>query len=169
MLQAARLKTPRRLLLINPGAAKRELGLRLGADLAFHPDDPQLAEAVGDLSGGRGVDVYLEASGRTEAFTKGLELVRKAGTILVFGVYKEPVPVDLNVFGEFKELNVLGGHLAPFTYPIALDLMACGLIDGDVCVTHRYPLEAFREAIERTPEEGEVQIKVVLTPNGAAA
>ena len=165
MLQAARLKTPRTLILLNPGEAKRDLGRRLGADLAFHPNDPKLDEAVGDLTHGRGVDVYLEASGRTEAFTRGLELIRKAGTIVVFGVYKAPVPVDLNVFGEFKELNVLGGHLAPFTYPIALDLMARGLIDGDACVTHSYPLDAFEEALTRRPVEGEVQIKVVLKPN----
>ena len=63
-------------------------------------------------------------------------MLRKRGTLLVFGVYKQPVAVDLNIFGEFKELNILGGHLAPFTYATALDLMARGLIDGDACVTH---------------------------------
>ncbi|MEM9584852.1 MAG: alcohol dehydrogenase catalytic domain-containing protein [Pseudomonadota bacterium] len=164
MLQAARLKTPRQLILVNPGAAKRDLGLRLGADMAFHPEDPKLIEAIGDLTKGRGADVFLEASGQTAAFTKGLEVLRKRGTLVVFGVYKEPVAVDLNIFGEFKELNILGGHLAPFTYGTALDLMARGLIDGDACVTHVYPLEAFQDALERKPAEGEVQIKVALDP-----
>ncbi|WP_299673236.1 alcohol dehydrogenase catalytic domain-containing protein [uncultured Roseobacter sp.] len=165
MLQAARLKSPRTLILVNPGAPKRELALSLGADMAFAPDDPKLRDAIGDLTGGRGADVFLEASGQTAAFSVGLELLRKRGTLVVFGVYKEPATVDLNVFGEFKELNILGGHLAPFTYATALDLMARGLIDGDACVTHRYPLEAFKEAIKRTPQDGEVQIKVVLDPS----
>lgn len=164
MLQAAKLKTPRKLILINPGEPKRDLGLRLGADLAFHPDDKTLPEAISDLTDGRGADVYLEASGRTEAFTKGLDLLRKRGTLIVFGVYKRPVSIDLNVFGEFKELNILGGHLAPFTYAPALDLMARGMIDGDVCVTHSYPLEAFEEALTRKPATDELQIKVVLDP-----
>ncbi|WP_319531270.1 zinc-binding dehydrogenase [uncultured Cohaesibacter sp.] len=164
MLQGARLKTPRKLILVNPGEAKRTLGLELGADMAFHPDDPKLNEAIADLTGGRGADVYLEASGHTSAFTKGLELIRKRGTIVVFGVYKKPVEVDLNIFGEFKELNILGGHLAPFTYATALDLMSRGLINGDACVTHRYPLEEFEAALNRKQQPGEVQIKVVLDP-----
>lgn len=164
MVQAARLKHPRKLIVINPGAAKRDLALRLGADLAFAPDDPELVTAVQDLTQGRGADVYLEASGQTAAFTRGLELLRKRGTLLVFGVYKQPVAVDLNVFGEFKELNILGGHLAPFTYATALDLMARGLIDGDACVTHVLPLEAFEQGLTRRPEPGEVQIKVALDP-----
>ncbi len=164
MLQAARLKTPRKLILVNPGEAKRTAGLRLGADLAFHPDAPELASAIGDFTDGRGADVCLEASGRTSAFVRAMELVRKRGTLVVFGVYKKPVEVDLNVFGEFKELNVFGGHLAPFTYGTALDLMARGLIDGDACVTHRFPLEQFEQAMTRRPEAGELQIKVVLDP-----
>lgn len=164
MLQAAKLKTPRKLILVNPGEAKRNLGLKLGADLAFHPDDPQLRTAIADLTNGRGADVFLEASGQTSAFQTGLELVRKRGTIVVFGVYKKKAEVDLNIFGEFKELNILGGHLAPFTYGVALDLMSRGLIDGDACVTHVYPLEAFEEALDRTQQPGEVQVKIILDP-----
>ncbi len=164
MLQAARLKTPRKLILVDPGEAKRTVGLSLGADHAFHPDDTELAEAISDFTDGRGADVCLEASGQTSAFLRAMEVVRKRGTVVVFGVYKKPVEVDLNMFGEFKELNIFGGHLAPFTYETALDLMSRGLVDGDTCVTHRFPLEEFKEAMTRRPDPDELQIKVVLDP-----
>ncbi len=164
MVQAAALKSPRKLILINPGKPKRDLALRLGADLAFAPDDPKLVQAIGDITNGRGADVFLEASGRTTAFNQGLQLVRKGARIVVFGVYKEPAQVDLNIFGEFKELDIRGGHLAPFTYSTALDLMARGKINGDVCVTHVYPLEAFEEALTRRPDPDELQIKVMFDP-----
>ena len=164
MVQAAKLKTPRKLILVNPGEPKRKAGLRLGADLAFAPDDPLLDQAIGDLTGGRGCDVFLEASGQNASFQRGLELVRKAGTIVVFGVYKEPTLIDLNIFGEFKELNILGGHLAPFTYATALDLMSRGLIVGDACVTHEFALEDYALALNRTPLGGELQIKVIFNP-----
>ena len=164
MIQAARLKTPRKLILVNPGQAKRDAALKLGADMAFAPDDPALEQAIMDHTDGRGCDVYLEASGQTAAFQRGLDLIRKAGTIVVFGVYKDAASIDLNIFGEFKELNILGGHLAPFTYATALDLMARGLIDGDACVTHRYALEDFEEALDRKPAPGELQIKVIFEP-----
>lgn len=164
MVQAAALKTPRKLILINPGKAKRDLALKLGADLAFAPDDPALKETLNALTNGRGCDVYLEASGQTSSFTLGLDLVRKAGKVVVLGVYKDPVLVDLNIFGEFKELDILGGHLAPFTYVTVLALLARGLIDGDACVTHSFRLEDMDEAFNRTPELDEVQIKVVFRP-----
>lgn len=164
MVQAAALKTPRAVILINPGAAKRKMALTLGADLAFAPDDPKLTQAIGDLTGGRGADVFLEASGQTLAFEQGLQIVRKGARMVVFGVYKAPASVDLNIFGEFKELDIRGGHLAPFTYGTALDLMARGKIDGDACVTHVYPLEEFEAALTRRPDPDELQIKVMLDP-----
>ncbi|MEO0914112.1 MAG: alcohol dehydrogenase catalytic domain-containing protein, partial [Pseudomonadota bacterium] len=86
MVQAAALKTPRAVILINPGRAKRDLAVTLGADMAFSPDDPELAEAIGDLTEGRGADVFLEASGQTSAFEQGLSLVRKGARMVVFGV-----------------------------------------------------------------------------------
>lgn len=164
MVQAASLKTPRALVLINPGEAKRDLALSLGADLAFAPDDPQLTQAIGDLTDGRGADVFLEASGQTRAFEQGLGLVRKGARMVVFGVYKQPASIDLNIFGEFKELDIRGGHLAPFTYATALDLMARRKIDANACVTHCFPLEEFETALTRKPEPGGLQIKVVLSP-----
>lgn len=165
MVQAAALKTPRSVILINPGKPKRELALTLGADYAFAPDDPKLLQAIGEFTGGRGADVFLEASGQTRAFEQGLSLVRKGARMVVFGVYKQPSQVDLNIFGEFKELDIRGGHLAPFTYATALDLMARGKINGDACVTHSYPLAAFERALTRKPDPDELQIKVILEPN----
>jgi threonine dehydrogenase-like Zn-dependent dehydrogenase len=105
-----------------------------------------------------------EARSSTSAFTLGLSLIRKVGRLVVFGVYKEPAQVDLNIFDEFKELNILGGHLAPFTYATALDLMPRGLIDGAACVTQTYGLAEFEAALDRTPAPGELQIKVLLDP-----
>lgn len=166
MVQAARLKTPRHLILVNPGEAKREIGRRLGADLSFHPDDPELRTAVLDLTDGRGCDVYLEASGAVSSFQLGLDLARKRATIVVFGVYSEPTTVDLNLFGEFKELDIRGGHLAPFTYSTALDLMQRGLIDGDACVTHQYALDDFVAALDPVPADQGPRIKAILRPNG---
>lgn len=164
MVQAAALKTSRKVILVNPGAAKRKAALNLGADLAFAPDDPQLTEALGDLTAGRGADVFLEASGQTSAFEQGLQIVRKGARMVVFGVYKSRTSIYLNIFGEFKELDIRGDHLAPLTYATALDLMARGKINGDACVTHVYPLDAFEAALTRQPEPDEVQIKVMLDP-----
>jgi L-iditol 2-dehydrogenase len=140
------------------------LALELGADYAFDPTAPDYREAIGDLTQGRGFDVYFEASGSPDSFELALQTARKAATIVVYGVYKSKAAVDLNMVGEFKELNILGGHLAPFTYPKAIDLMARGLINGDAMVTHQFPLEQMTEALELPKSVTEAQIKVVFDP-----
>jgi len=164
MLQAAKLKTPKALIMLDTAEAKRKLGLELGADYAFDPTKDEYKEAVRDLTNGRGFDVYYEASGATSSFELALATARKAATIVVFGVYKKKAEIDLNIFGEFKELNIFGGHLAPFTYPKAIDMMAKGLINGDAVVTHLYPLEKFAEAIELEDKPGEPRVKVAFDP-----
>jgi L-iditol 2-dehydrogenase len=164
MLQAARLKTPKALILLDISAPKRELALTLGADYAFSPTKPDYQEALDDLTQGRGFDVFLEASGSTESFELALETARKAATIVVFGVYKKKASVDLNLISEFKELNILGGHLAPFTYPKAIDLMARGLINGDAMITDVFALEEITKALELPDSDIKPRIKVIFDP-----
>ncbi|MDG2404248.1 MAG: hypothetical protein P8M25_04630 [Paracoccaceae bacterium] len=86
----------------------------------------------------------------------------------MFGVYKEKAIIYLKVFGEFKELIISSGQLAPFTYATALELMHRGLINGDACGTHNFSLEDSVQALDCLPEEDELQIEVVFNPSSAA-
>ena len=71
---------------------------------------------------------------RAEAFRAGLDLVRRS---VVLGACKKKAEIDL---------------------------MGRGPIDGDACVTHVYPPEAFEEALDRKPRPGEVRVEVILDP-----
>ncbi len=47
----------------------------------------------------------------------------------------------------------------------ALEILAEGGLPDDVVITHRFPLDAYREAIETALDRGSGSIKVVFTPN----
>jgi threonine dehydrogenase-like Zn-dependent dehydrogenase len=72
--------------------------------------------------------------------------------------------VDFNLVSEFKELEIVGGHVSPNTYPLAIRYLAEDLIDWQVMVTHTYPLAQFEEAINAKNRAGVSSIKTLLIP-----
>jgi 2-desacetyl-2-hydroxyethyl bacteriochlorophyllide A dehydrogenase len=164
MLQAARLKSPQLLIGLDVDDGLLDLAMQLGADHVFNPSRDDLGTAIRDLTEGRGCDVYIEVSGSTRSIRTGFELVRKAGRVVIFGVYGQPATLDLNVISEFKELEIIGGHLSPNTYPLAIRYLSEGLIDGEAMATHVFPLSDFAQAIEAKAKSDVPSIKTILLP-----
>jgi threonine dehydrogenase-like Zn-dependent dehydrogenase len=76
---------------------------------------------------------------------------------------REPVTTDWTVIGDTKELNIHGSHLGPYCYPVAMDMLAKGLLPMDQIITHRMPLSAFQQGIDLVAS-GDRSIKVTLIP-----
>jgi L-iditol 2-dehydrogenase len=141
---------------------KGEVAVGLGAERAVPSDEA--ATALLDLTGGCGVDVFLECSGSAQAAQLGLDATIPGGRVLLYGVYRVPATVDWNQVAEFKELEVRGGHLAPNgAFGEAIDLLARGAVDADRIVTHRHPLEEFEAALG-DPEDGGLRLKAIVEP-----
>ncbi len=89
-------------------------------------------------------------------------MLRRLGTMVEFSVHAGPVAVDWSIIGDVKELNIHGAHLGPYSYPLAIEYLRTGVVDGAALVTHSLPLERFDEALE-IATRGDDSIKVVLT------
>lgn len=168
MIATARLRGPGKLVALDLRPNRLELAREMGADLALNPGEIDVVDAVRELTDGYGCDVYVEATGYPKAVTQGLEMIRKLGTFVEFGVFAQPTTVDWSIIGDRKELDVRGAHLGPYCYPLAIDYQVRGLVDGGRMVTHRYSLEQFEEAFETMhagqDPSGRDAIKVILTP-----
>jgi len=164
MLQVARLQTPRRLIGLDVDDGLTALARRLGADCTFNPARDDVPAEIRALTEGRGCDIYIEASGNPRSINLGLDALRKAGRLVVFGVYGRPATLDLNQVSEFKELQVVGGHLSPHSYPLAIAYLSRGQVDARAMVTHVFPLAEFARAIEVKGQAGAISIKTVLIP-----
>lgn len=163
MLQVARLRSPGALIALDLRPHRLELARRLGADLAIDVSEGDAVQRVLDLTEGYGCDVYIEATGAGAAVSQGLQMLRRLGTFVEFSVHAGPTAVDWSVIGDVKELNIHGSHLGPYAYPLAIEYLRSGAIDGAALVSHVLPLEAFEEALE-IAHRGDASIKVVLTP-----
>ncbi|WDD92964.1 alcohol dehydrogenase catalytic domain-containing protein [Burkholderia sp. FERM BP-3421] len=162
MTQVARLRTPRRLVVIDLVDERLALARAYGADLTINPRDEDALAAVRALTGGYGCDVYIETTGVPAGVTQGLELIRKLGRFVEFSVFGAETSADWSIIGDRKELDVRGAHLGPYCYPIAIDLLARGLVTSKGIVTHDFSLEEWDAAI-RTAQSLD-SIKVLLRP-----
>jgi erythritol/L-threitol dehydrogenase len=163
MIAAARLKHPRLLIALDLDDKRLEVAKACGADLGLNPRSVDAIDEVRKLTEGYGCDVYIEATGHPAAVEQGLHMIRKLGTFVEFSVMREPVTVDWTIIGDSKELNIHGSHLGPYCYPVAIDMLAKGLLPMDQIVTHQLPLTSFQEGID-TVASGDSSIKVTLTP-----
>jgi len=78
-------RTASRLVLVDPLPQRRARANWIGGDAVVHPD--QAAEAIADLTGGRGVDIYIEASGAPPALQGAIDATGQEGTIVVISYY----------------------------------------------------------------------------------
>jgi L-iditol 2-dehydrogenase len=162
MTQVAHLKTPKKLVVIDPVEERLALAREYGADLTINPKTEDAQAIVKSITGEYGCDVYIETTGAPVGVSQGLDMIRKLGRFVEFSVFGSDTTVDWSIIGDRKELDVRGAHLGPYCYPIAIDLLARGLVTSKGIVTHGFSLEEWSEAI-RIADSLE-SIKVLLKP-----
>ncbi len=163
MVAVARLLNPSLLISTDPREYRLEVAETLGADMAMNPEKEDVVARVLDVTDRYGCDVYIDATGYPESVLPGLQMLRKLGTFVEYGVFLQPATIDWTIIGDKKNLNVLGAHLAPYTFPLAIDYIHRGLVDVSPIVTHELPLENYETALHMVREAKE-SIKVLLTP-----
>lgn len=163
MVAAERLKNPGLLIALDLVDARLNLARKFGADITINPAKEDALARVLELTEGYGCDVLIEATGNPDAIVPGLHMVRKAGTFVEFSVMRGDSPADWTIIGDGKELNVLGAHLAPYTFPTAIDYLARGVIEIDDIVTHELPLAEHARGFA-TVEKPSEAVKVLLQP-----
>lgn len=164
MLQAAKLKNPRCLIVSDPDEDRLQLAEKLGADILVNPAKQDIVGKVKDLTGNLGCDVVLEASGHPRAVEDAVQMLRRRGRLMEFGVFAEKVCIDFSIISDIKELTIIGGHLGAYTYPLAIRYLHEGLVKVDKIVTHNLPLSEWRRAIDVAEKREENAIKVTMTP-----
>jgi L-iditol 2-dehydrogenase len=162
MTQLIKLKTPKKLVVLDINNKRLELAKKLGADITINPAEEDAVKKVKEMTGGYGCDVYIEATGSPKGVTQGLEMVRKLGRFVEFSVHGQETTTDWSVIGDRKELDIRGSHLGPYTYPVVIDLLKRGLLSAEGYVSDEYSIDQFDEALEQAQDKD--SIKVLLKP-----
>jgi L-iditol 2-dehydrogenase len=160
-----------RVLVVGAPAARLQAARRLGAedtlDITRASDPGERAAWVRDLTGGRGADIVIEASGNPAAVPEGLEMLRDAGRYVVVGQYTDAGDATINPHRHInrKHATILGCWGFEFTHlHRALQLMARHneRFQWRTLITREYTLAQASEALEDM--ERLAVVKAVLTP-----
>ncbi len=157
---------------IGEPAARRELALAMGADLALPLDDADRTAAVRDATGGHGPDVGIEASGAPRAVPEGLAMIRDGGRYVVAGHYTDAGTVAINPHTAInrKHVEIRGQWGSDFHHwRRALDLLARRRASMPFArvIGKRYPLEAANQALDDV--EALRVTKAILVPEARGA
>jgi len=164
MIQFAKLKTPYTLIGLDVNDKMLETAKQLGADYVFNPMKCNVQEEIRKLTDGRGADIYIEASGNGVSLETGLEVLRKRGRMVAYGVYPKPAVLNFNMVSENKELEIRGGHLSPGTYPFVIRCLEKGLVTAKPLVTDVYTFDEIEAALQ-AKKTNPLSIKTVLVPS----
>ena len=110
-----------------------------------------------------GVDVAIVATGNLNALDSAINLVRKGGTIVMFGVPSKDASIDINMSNVYsKEITITTTYAASDTdTKNALELIASGTIDVKSLITHKYTLEDSQKAFEHA-KTGDNAMKIII-------
>ena len=139
----------------------RALGLGTCVDALSVPD---IASHLRGLTGGRGPDVTVDATGRPEVWEQAIDGVGRGGTVILFGGCAPGTSVRLDTRRtHYEELTLVGAfHHTPATIRRAVELLESKAIEPSGLLTHRMGLGQVKEALALM-ERGET-MKVLVDP-----
>lgn len=139
----------------------------LAADVTidFHAQDP--VNVIRETTGGRGVDVAIEALGTQSTFESCLRVLRPGGTLSSLGVYSGKLTLPLDAYaaglGDYKIVSTLcpGGKERMRRL---MNVLESGRADLRPLVTHRFKLDQIEEAYELFSHQRDGVLKVAIIP-----
>ena len=123
-----------------------DLARAWGATCALNVDQCDPVGAVMDMSGGRGVDVAIEAAWSDHSVQQAAEMARYGGRLVLVGIAPDDELRFQHSVARRKGLSIIMSRRMKHTYPRAIELASSGQVKLDELVSHRYDLPRTDEA-----------------------
>src|SRR4051812_46657623 len=125
---------------LNPG--RLETAERLGCTAAVTSAD--------EIDAPRGFDVVIDCTGVEAAIRDGLGRVGRGGTFLQFGVAGYDARVAIEPYEIYRrEITITGSMAVLHSFDRAGQMLAAGVLDPSIFVSHRFPLTSYAAALDQ--------------------
>ncbi|MFC3607724.1 NAD(P)-dependent alcohol dehydrogenase [Stutzerimonas tarimensis] len=163
----ARLRGASLIIAIDGIGERLEVARQMGADVTLNFREVDVVEEVLRLTGGRGVDVAIEALGLQSTFEGALRVLKPGGTLSSLGVYSSDLSIPLSAFhaglGDHKIITSLcpGGKERMRRL---MNIVAAERLDLTPLVTHHYALDDIEKAYDLFANQRDGVLKVAIKP-----
>jgi len=162
--ELARLSGAAKIILADISQERLTMGKKFGANIVVNSTKDAVVDRVKSETEKRGADVVIVACPDPRAQEQALQMIATRGRISFFGGLPagKTITIESNIV-HYKEISIFGAF-ASFAaqYRRALELLASKKINGDDLITHRFPLEKIKEALE-VARSGK-GLKVIVKP-----
>jgi L-iditol 2-dehydrogenase len=153
-----------RVIIVGKAGTRLESVRALGLGQCIDATAGDVTAALHEATGGRGVDVAMDATGRPEVWEQAVTVTGRGGSVLFFGGCAPGTSIQLDTRRvHYEELTLVGAfHHTPELIRRAVELLAAGDVVPDGLLTHRMTLEGVPAALELMTR-GEA-LKVLIEP-----
>lgn len=126
--------------------------------------DETRKQKILDHTDNRGVDVAIVATSSLKALDDAIDMVRKGGAVMMFGVPSKGAKMDLDMSKIYsKEITLVTSYAASDNdTKEALNLIESSQIDVKQLITHTYPIDDTQKAFDHA-RSGENAMKIIIT------
>ena len=146
-LLTAQFYSPADLIMVDLDDNRLEVARSFGATQTVNSRDGKAVEKVLALTGGRGVDVAIEAVGIPATFDLCQDVVAAGGHIANVGVHGKSVSLKLEKLWAHN-VTITTRLVDTVTTPMLLKNVVAGRLSPTKLITHRYVLDEFVKAYE---------------------
>ncbi len=160
----ARLMGASEIIAVDPDPKRLEMSKRFGASKTLQ-SSPDVAAKIHKLTGGRGVDIAIEALGLQETFENALRVLKPGGTLSSVGVYSGHLKIPLEGFAAGLGDHTIVTTLCPGgkeRMRRLMRLVEARRIDLTPLFTHAFPLEEISRAYDLFASHAEGVLKVAI-------
>ncbi|MFP6740040.1 MAG: Zn-dependent alcohol dehydrogenase [Alphaproteobacteria bacterium] len=165
-VQGARLCGAETIIAVDLLDSKLETAMEFGATHGVNAGAYDAAEAIRELTHGRGVDYVFMTVGSTKAVEQGISFLRPSGTMVIVGM------PAAGAMAEFEPLNMadialriigskMGGTRIRVDIPRLVGFYEQGRLKLDELISNRYPIDGINDAIAEV-NSGEVLRNVIV-------
>lgn len=162
-LMTAQFYSPSEIIMVDLDANRLEVARSLGATQLVNSLDGRAAEKILALTGGKGVDVAIEAVGIPGTFELCQEIVAAGGHIANVGVHGQPVSLKLEKLWAHN-ITLTTRLVDTVTTPMLLKTVVSKRLEPRRLITHTFALDELMKAYDTFAHAAkERALKVVLT------
>lgn len=131
---------------------------------SINSTDETRKQKILDHTDNRGVDVAIVATSSLKALDDAIDMVRKGGAVMMFGVPSKGAKMDLDMSKIYsKEITLVTSYAASDNdTKEALNLIESSQIDVKQLITHTYPIDDAQKAFDHA-RSGENAMKIIIT------
>jgi alcohol dehydrogenase len=163
----AKLKGASLIVAVESDPVRTRMSRRMGADIVLNQNEVDVVAEIKRLTGGKGVDVAIEALGTQATFENALRVIRAGGRLSSLGVYSGKLAIPPESFGEGLANQKIITTLCPGgkeRMRRLIELVRHGRLDLVPLITHTFSLDKIVDAYKLFGDRLDGVIKIAIKP-----